>query len=84
MEQSVVSMDNYIDYSNYLSTGIRRVAHLAPQVEIGTTPVSAIPKPIIFVPPKTKNQPSYYPSYLVYGERDDFCTYRQFVKGECS
>ena len=84
MERSPISMDNYIDFSNYLSTGIRRTAFLAPQVELGTTPRSAIPKPIVFVPPKNPQTPAYYPSYLLYGERPDICTYRQFVRGDCS
>jgi len=83
VEQSPISMSNYLDYSEYLSTGIQRLARLAPQVELETTPRSAVPRPIVFVPPKSNTVPSYYPSYLVFGEPNEVCTQREFAAGKC-
>ena len=84
MEPSSISLSNYLDFSEYLSTGIRRPAQLAPQYELMTKPRSAIPRPIIFDPPKVQNVPQYYPSYSTFGEpNDNICTYRDFVAGNC-
>ncbi len=49
--------------SEYLDTGVKRIARLAPQYEYGKDQVSAIDRPILFIPPTHQNVASYYPSY---------------------
>lgn len=75
---------NYIAYSQYLTTGERRVAQLAPQLKLVTEEKSSIQRPVLYTPPKTDNVSSFTPTHTVFADaNENYCTREEFRKGRC-
>ena len=79
-----VNSDNYINYGQYLTSGgPRRIATLAPQVQLLSEPVSSIPRPIKYRPPKVPGVAQFYPSYQQFGVESKDCQLEDFYNGKC-
>lgn len=83
-ETNSLVFSDYINASNYHSSGIQRVARFAPQVEHSAKQTSSIPRPVLFRPPQSSTVASYYPTYDVIGDSDsNYCKMDDVIQNRC-